>query len=247
LISRRRLEYVATTGLRRRVRDALVPAEDRFVRREDVARRYLRGEGIEIGPFVWPLRMPAGAHARMVDRSTRDQLIAAHRDTVVNIEAVPAIDVIDDGEELRSFADGALDFVVASHVLEHIEDPVGALATWLRVLRSGGILLIVMPDAAQGFDGRRERTSVEHVMRDHREGPAWSRSGHYEEWARLIEGRADEQVAARVAEFEREGARHHFHVWELGGFLELIGALGGCAVEYAERSVEEFIVVVRKA
>jgi len=192
--------------------------------------------------------MPRGARVRTVDRLTREELMAPHLGTIANIDAVPATDVIDDGERLARFADASLDFVVASHVLEHIEDPVAALESWLRVLRPGGVLLIVLPDAAQGFDGPRERTSVEHVLRDHGEGPAVSRRAHHEEWARMIEGRSEEDVASRVLEYEREDARHHFHVWELAGFLELLAALDlGATLEHAERSVEEFSVVLRTA
>ena len=44
------------------------------------------------------------------------------------------------------FKDGELDFVVASHVLEHMPDIKSALREWVRVLKVGGILAVVVPD-----------------------------------------------------------------------------------------------------
>ena len=43
------------------------------------------------------------------------------------------------------FADGSFDGVVASEVLEHVPDDVGALAELVRVLRPGGALAITVP------------------------------------------------------------------------------------------------------
>lgn len=244
-----RLRYVATTGLRRRVRDIVMRSRqhDRFVVREDVARRYLAGDGIEIGPLFWPLRLPPGARARTVDLQTREELVAAHAGGQVDVGAIPPVDIVDDAEQLATLADASVDFLVANHVLEHIEDPIAALEHWLRVLRPGGILFLTLPDAVTGFDSARRRTSVEHLLRDHSDGPAVSRQAHYEEWARLIEGAPEEHVATRAAAFAAEAARHHFHVWELAGFIEFVRATGlPCELEYAQRSVKEFIVVLRK-
>ena len=41
--------------------------------------------------------------------------------------------------------DGSFDVVIASHILEHLEDAAGVLEDWYRVLRPGGVLLIGVP------------------------------------------------------------------------------------------------------
>jgi predicted SAM-dependent methyltransferase len=249
---RQRLRYVATTGLRRRIRDRVVGLGEleRFVVREDLARRYLSGDGIEIGPATWPMRMPPGARVRYVDRLSRADYIDEYGDGIRasgrDPHSIPETDVIDDAATLATFADASVDFVVANHVLEHLEDPIAALQNLVRVLRPGGVLFLTLPDARHSFDARRERTTVEHLLRDHREGPHASRHAHYEEWAQTIEGATGARIAERVADYEREDARHHFHVWELDDFLALLRALElPCTLEAATVNEAEFAVVLR--
>jgi SAM-dependent methyltransferase len=161
---------------------------------------------------------------------------------------VVAPDVIDDCERLGVFADGSLDFVIANHVVEHIEDPVGALENLVRVLRPGGVLFLALPDARHTFDVSRERTTtIEHLLRDHDQGPEISRAEHYHEWA-LVECLPEQQIARRVEEFARDGARHHFHVWDLDGFLELLRELGlPVSLELAQAHLDEFAVILRRS
>ena len=44
------------------------------------------------------------------------------------------------------FEDNALDYVIARHVLEHITDSVKALREWLRVLKPGETMFVMLPD-----------------------------------------------------------------------------------------------------
>jgi len=61
-----------------------------------------------------------------------------------------AADVQASGDDLPMFADGELDYVVSRHNLEHYVDPVKTLREWLRVLRPGGTLAIIVPDERAG-------------------------------------------------------------------------------------------------
>jgi predicted SAM-dependent methyltransferase len=213
--------------------------------RDDLAFRYLRGEGIEIGALYRPQRVPRGVQVRYVDHAGGDDLYEIYPDH----DWVQPPDVVDEAEHLRNFGDESLDFVIANHVLEHVEDPITALGTFLRVLRPGGIVFITLPDARNSFDQRRERTTVDHLLRDHNEGPESSRREHYEEWAHIVEGIGEPaRVAERADQFAAEGTRNHFHVWELHSFLELLFALDlPVAIEAAQATEPEFALVLRKA
>ena len=55
-------------------------------------------------------------------------------------------DVVCSGDDLNVFEDESLDYVVQRHNLEHYQDPIKALQEWIRVLRPGGVLGMVVPD-----------------------------------------------------------------------------------------------------
>jgi predicted SAM-dependent methyltransferase len=219
--------------------------------REDLARRYLKGEGIEIGAASLPLRVPPKVRVRYVDNLARDELIAQSGEGFlgrgIDMDAIPQTDVIDDAQTLSTFADDSLDFVVASHVLEHLEDPIGALKNFARVTRRDGIIFLILPDARHTFDYLRDRTTIGHVLRDHEEGPHTSRMHHYAEWAEYIEGIGPAGIPARSAEYAAANAHHHFHVWELEDFLGLLGAIDlDCELLHAQAYKHEFAVVLRR-
>jgi SAM-dependent methyltransferase len=240
------LKYVRWRGCQA-TRDVLLRATSTGdIHREDLARRYLRGDGIEIGAMHKPLRVPSRASVRYVDMMTREELLARYGPS----NHFPAgwvveTDVVDDGQSLRTFANDSVDFIVANHMLEHTEDPIAALETFLRVVRVGGVLFVTLPDARRSFDALRTRTSIEHLVRDHVEGPAVSREDHYREWA-AVECLTGDKAERRMEQFAYEDARHHFHVWELETFLPLLLALDlPMAIEHAGVHDDEFTVIMR--
>jgi SAM-dependent methyltransferase len=58
------------------------------------------------------------------------------------------------------------DFVAASHAVEHIANPLKAIAAWLRVLKDDGILLLIVPHKDRMFDRRRPVTRFQHLLDD---------------------------------------------------------------------------------
>ncbi len=48
--------------------------------------------------------------------------------------------------EALPICDGSLDGIVAQHLIEHMEDPGGALREWRRCLGEGGVLVLVTPN-----------------------------------------------------------------------------------------------------
>lgn len=70
--------------------------------------------------------------------------------------------------DLAKIPDKTYDFLIASHVLEHVANPLKALEEWKRVLSPGGILLTILPDKRGTFDRRRPFTSIEHIEADYR-------------------------------------------------------------------------------
>jgi predicted SAM-dependent methyltransferase len=74
------------------------------------------------------------------------------------------VDIVDNGEALSSIENGMVDFVVANHLIEHCEDPIGALSNWLRATRKGGIVYMAVPDKRFCFDHKRPLTEFDHLL-----------------------------------------------------------------------------------
>ena len=160
------------------------------------------------------------------------------------------VDIVEDGENPTSIPDESLDFVIASHVIEHCEDPVGTIKSWLRVLRPGGKIFLVVPDRRRTFDRTREPTTAAHLLRDHREGPEGSREAHYREWV-AVSHPGDPEAARRAADLQEEGYRVHFHVWNPDEFADFVRVAADeedlpIELKAVARNFREFIVVIEK-
>ncbi len=71
-----------------------------------------------------------------------------------------------DGTSLDGIDDASYDVVLASHTLEHIANPLRALAEWKRVVGSQGHLILVVPHLENTFDHAAARDDA----RAHRGG-----------------------------------------------------------------------------
>jgi predicted SAM-dependent methyltransferase len=215
--------------------------------REVIAGIFLRGDGIEIGALHQPLRVPAAARVKYVDRMTVPDL----RRQYAELAAVPLVetDIIDDGEQLTTFRDATQDFIIANHFLEHCQNPVQTFQNLFRVLKPGGVLYVAVPDKRFTFDADRQPTTIEHIMRDFSDGPAWSKHQHFEEWSRLVNKRPEEQVAAEVEHLLQIDYSIHYHVWRAADLLEFVVAVQRLVpfeVELFLRNGFESILILRK-
>ena len=69
--------------------------------------------------------------------------------SIYDIAPGPEVDYVGDCRDLSQFADGSIETIYASHVLEHVDYLKGWLATlkeWHRVLAPGGNLMVSVPD-----------------------------------------------------------------------------------------------------
>lgn len=60
----------------------------------------------------------------------------------------------------------AYDFVLSSHSIEHIANPLKAISEWKRILKDDGLLLLVVPHKDKTFDHNRPVTSLNHLVED---------------------------------------------------------------------------------
>jgi len=219
---------------------------------------WLSGEGIELGALHQPLAVPAGVRVEYVDRLSVADLRRQYPELAA-LDLVP-VSHIGTAEDLAGIADASVDFVIACHVFEHLEDPTRALHEVHRVLRDGGIFFCALPEPRVTFDREREMTTVDHLVRDHPAGLA-PRRDHFVDWIQNVERHMpwwdDEprDIEARLQNLLDMDYSIHFHVWRPDTFLDYLSAVRreqGIAFEMLDFAGcqpggdDEFIFILRK-
>ena len=114
--------------------------------------------GLEIGPCHSPIVAKADGYAvEIVDYLDTDTLRAHYepqRGAGVDVDRIEEVDHVWRGEPLSELVGrrGSHAWVIASHVLEHIPDPIGFLVGVADVLAPGGSLSMALPDKRYTFD-----------------------------------------------------------------------------------------------
>jgi SAM-dependent methyltransferase len=188
--------------------------------------RFLLGEGVELGPGHHPFHLPfGGATVRYVDRwepsenrelfpELGDEAPFPQPDLVANL----------DTDRLTSIPSESQDFVIASHVLEHLAEPLGQIEEIYRVLRDGGTALILLPDRRHTFDLHRQATSLDHLVGEYQQRVTTVNDDHLEEFMRNTAGWDPEWTTAeRRAAMETHRKRSiHVHCWSESEFLPVL-------------------------
>jgi len=226
-----------------------LPPEQQLSLRHVLSDKYLVGQGIEVGALHQPLWTSERASVRYVDRLDVPAL-RRHYPELGALELVK-VDIVDDGEKLSSLPDGQLDFIIANHMIEHTENPLGTIRNHLRKIREGGVLYYAVPDKRYTFDVDRPITPFEHLVRDDQEGTHLSRMEHFVEWGRLVGKIPPDQLDEHVAKLLESNYSIHFHVWDhaqFGDFLKRANDYLGnpFAVEYYGQNGIEVITILRK-
>ena len=142
----------------------------------------------------------------------------------------PGRSVIGEARSLE-MDDCAYDAVIASHVIEHLADPLGAMREWRRVIEPGGLLLLIVPHRDRTFDHRRPVTPIEHLLADAERRTPETDQTHVDEVLRLHDLRRDwgagrpEEFRRRCRENARWRALHHhaFVPTTIASLCELAG------------------------
>lgn len=122
--------------------------------------------GLEIGPLAHPIVRREDGDITYVDRADAETLRRSLAgDPSFDPARVVAVDVVWDGRKLRECVGGRrFDYVIASHVAEHVPDLIGFLLEIRDVLEPGGELRLAMPDHRYSHDCLREETRLTDLL-----------------------------------------------------------------------------------
>jgi SAM-dependent methyltransferase len=90
------------------------------------------------------------------------------------------VDIIANAWEIP-VEDKSFDFVISSHVIEHIWDPIGALLEWKRIARKYIYVICPQRDASP-FDAPLPLTTLQEIIERHEEGQRPGNLGHVSIW-----------------------------------------------------------------
>jgi len=212
--------------------------------RTEIGRAFLSGYGIEVGPGDRPFPIPAAAHILYGDIRKHEALESYFRTT--DLASVKDIDA----QTFAGIDNDSLDFVISAHVIEHLRDPISSIVNAIRVLKVGGIHVLVVPDMRYTFDRNRPETTVEHVLTDFADGGVSTCRNAYEEHLRYVHPYLTGETYSEtdIQRHADENVKHwrafdcHFHAWSQAGFEALLDA----TKEFAAFKVEATVFVVNE-
>ncbi len=126
--------------------------------------------GLEIGPLAAPWVRKDEGDVFYVDHTDAEGLRRKYATNPVlkdSLDQIVDIDcVIGESQGIHeAVADQApFDYVIASHLIEHIPDPITWLSDIASVLRPSGILSLVIPDKRFTFDMNRRTTEISDLV-----------------------------------------------------------------------------------
>jgi len=132
------------------------------------------GQGLEIGPSHNPLApKSSGFNVEIVDHLSRQDLIAKYTSHNIDLSNIEEVDYIWKGGALVDLIGqkAKYDFIIASHVIEHLPDPISFINDCFLLLKPQGVLSLVIPDKRYCFDFFQQITTVGQLVDAHLSKP----------------------------------------------------------------------------
>jgi SAM-dependent methyltransferase len=220
--------------------------------------------GLEIGGpssvFSRHSLLPAYAIAGSIDNvnfgreTVWEGTIQEGRTFAYDARHAPGRQFVLEATDLAAIADGRYDFVLSSHTIEHVANPLRALREWVRTLKGGGLLVLVVPHHEGTFDHRRAVTPMAHLLDDDRRGTAEDDLTHLPEILERHDLSLD-PPAGDFASFKARSERNfenrclHHHVFDerlVAQMLERLECLGTPLVAIERVAPYHIFAVARK-
>jgi SAM-dependent methyltransferase len=215
-------------------------------------------KGIEIGgPTVWLFRyiIPIYQSAAALDginfsaNTIWEGDIGANAGRYAYYKDKVGRQFISEASDLSQIGDQSYDFLMSSHCLEHIANPILAVKEWKRVVKRGGIMMLFLPNKACNFDHRRVFTTFEHLLSDYEKGTPETDLTHLDEvlekhdYSMDIHSGDPQKFRTRSLDNFTNRCLHH-HVFNLD-LLKMIFDFAGIETIRREEVSNSFAIVGR--
>jgi predicted SAM-dependent methyltransferase len=180
----------------------LTPEESEIRRKSVIS--MLQGNGLEIGGVVNGIS--ENVKITKVDISANSD----HKDFVQK-----------DATDLSSFSDDSFDFIINSHILEHLANPLKVLMEWKRIVKKGGFIFFVVPNMEFTNDSHRSLTTMEHLIKDYENNTGLHDTTHMRE----VFSNSNNPWYCMERFQPLQSPYLHQHTWNMKSLLELLGYL----------------------
>lgn len=189
------------------------------------------GLGLEIGPSHNPIAPKSkGFNVHILDHADCNELKRKYAGHGVNLDNIEEVDFVWSGQSLHELiGDSACyDWIIASHVIEHVPDFIGFLQQCELLLKPKGVLSLVVPDKRYCFDYFNATTTTGALL------DAWQ-----DRRTRPSPGQVFDHMANAV---KRDGTI----AWNAfaNGTMELVHSIGDAKAQWERaQATEEYIDV----
>lgn len=185
-------------------------AVSRMLRRTDLVGR-IKGTGVEIGPGMSPQVLPStNTNVIYVDEMTREdweKTYSYKREKWEETASKVDFSLYRSGGALNlPVEDNSQDFIFGSHVFEHLVNPLLHLSNWLKKLKSGGKIYMIIPYAKASLDYRQQTSTLPDILAEFGAGDTSLLLKHYK---RIFGAKAEQAFA------EKRSLHIHFYTPEL--------------------------------
>jgi ubiquinone/menaquinone biosynthesis C-methylase UbiE len=169
-----------------------------------------------MNPFPYDKRV---AEVRYSDYKSTKDLITAYPDLskfkLVNVEYVCPAD------DLHSIPTDSQDFLIASHVFEHLPNPIKGLEEFYRVCKNKGIIYLTVPEKTCTGDKFRPRTPLSHMIDDYRSYSSERDLEHFREFVHMspLDKEAFENETQSL---QKSIESFHYHVFLEENVIDII-------------------------
>lgn len=156
---------------------------------------------------------------------------------------------ISEATDLQNIPSKSYDFILSSHCLEHVANPIKALQEWNRILKDEGMLILILPDKDNTFDRKRSYTKYEHLLADYANNTTEDDTTHLEE---ILETHDEEKSNLKYEVFESMISQNsinrcaHHHVFSLETVKQVLEHTGFKVQSQSKFHPIHLITIARK-
>lgn len=136
--------------------------------RKEILRAFFKAAdfGLEIGPSYNPVAPKSqGYNVETIDYTSAANLREKYKDDTVDISLIEEVDYVSDGQTISDIIKNKYyDYILASHVIEHIPDIIGFFKDCESLLKEDAVLILAIPDKRYCFDIFKPLSSTGDVL-----------------------------------------------------------------------------------